>query len=131
MVATSGTVEVSAQTLRNIQTYADAVGAGAVGLGGGIAVLSIGGGFSSGYSANGKQGDALATGSGSQPSVIGAVDGEISSVLSGALSGGSNSLPAIDPIKPMIIGTGNDPQVAAALDFLQKAVRRESGAQHG
>src|SRR5215469_13675944 len=35
------------------------------------------------------------------------------------------------PIKPMIIGTGNDPQVAAALDFLQKAVRREAGAQHG
>ncbi|MBV9685711.1 MAG: S41 family peptidase [Alphaproteobacteria bacterium] len=35
------------------------------------------------------------------------------------------------PIKPMIIGTGNDPQVAAAIDFLQKAVRREAGAQHG
>ena len=35
------------------------------------------------------------------------------------------------PIKPVIIGTGNDPQVAAALDFLQKAVRRESGAHHG
>jgi len=31
----------------------------------------------------------------------------------------------------MIIGTGNDPQVAAALDFLQKAVGREVGAQHG
>ena len=31
----------------------------------------------------------------------------------------------------MIIGTGNDPQFAAALDYLQKAVRREAGAQHG
>jgi carboxyl-terminal processing protease len=35
------------------------------------------------------------------------------------------------PIKPMIIGTGNDPQVGAALDYLQKAVRREPGTHHG
>ena len=35
------------------------------------------------------------------------------------------------PIKPTIIGTGSDPQVAAALDFLQKAVRREAGPHHG
>jgi hypothetical protein len=31
----------------------------------------------------------------------------------------------------MIIGTGNDPQIAAALDFLQKAVRHEAGPRHG
>jgi carboxyl-terminal processing protease len=35
------------------------------------------------------------------------------------------------PIKPMIIGTGNDPQIAAALDFLQKAARRDAGTHHG
>jgi len=35
------------------------------------------------------------------------------------------------PIKPMIIGTGNDPQIAAALDFLQKAARREVGTHRG
>jgi carboxyl-terminal processing protease len=35
------------------------------------------------------------------------------------------------PIKPMIIGTGSDPQIAAALDFLQKAVRRDAGTRHG
>jgi carboxyl-terminal processing protease len=35
------------------------------------------------------------------------------------------------PIKPMIIGTGNDPQVAAALDYLQRAVRRDAGTHHG
>jgi carboxyl-terminal processing protease len=35
------------------------------------------------------------------------------------------------PIKPMIIGTANDPQIAAALDLLQKAVRREAGTHHG
>jgi len=35
------------------------------------------------------------------------------------------------PIKPMIIGTGSDPQIAAALDFLQKAVRHEAGPNHG
>jgi carboxyl-terminal processing protease len=39
--------------------------------------------------------------------------------------------PAEHPIKPMIIGTGNDPQIAAALDFLQKAVRREAGTHRG
>jgi carboxyl-terminal processing protease len=39
--------------------------------------------------------------------------------------------PAEHPIKPMIIGTGNDPQIAAALDFLQKAVRREVGTHRG
>jgi carboxyl-terminal processing protease len=48
-----------------------------------------------------------------------------------ATSGRTANAEAEHPIKPMIIGTGNDPQVAAALDFLQKAVRRESGAQHG
>ena len=32
------------------------------------------------------------------------------------------------PIKPMIIGTTSDPQITAALDYLQKAVRREAGA---
>ncbi|MBO0735035.1 MAG: S41 family peptidase [Alphaproteobacteria bacterium] len=35
------------------------------------------------------------------------------------------------PIKPMIIGTGSDPQIAAALDFLQKAVRRDASTHHG
>jgi carboxyl-terminal processing protease len=35
------------------------------------------------------------------------------------------------PIKPLIIGTSNDPQVAAALDYLQKAVRRDAGTHHG
>jgi carboxyl-terminal processing protease len=35
------------------------------------------------------------------------------------------------PIKPMIIGTGSDPQVAAALDYLQKAVRQDAGTHHG
>jgi carboxyl-terminal processing protease len=35
------------------------------------------------------------------------------------------------PIKPLIIGTSNDAQLAAAFDYLQKAVRREAGAHHG
>jgi len=35
------------------------------------------------------------------------------------------------PIKPMIIGTGSDPQVAAALDYLQRAVRQDAGTHHG
>jgi len=35
------------------------------------------------------------------------------------------------PIKPLIIGTSNDAQLAAALDYLQKVVRREAGAHHG
>jgi carboxyl-terminal processing protease len=53
---------------------------------------------------------------------------------SGAGSAASSRTAAAEaehPIKPMIIGTGSDPQIAAALDYLQRAVRRESGAQHG
>jgi len=55
-------------------------------------------------------------------------------------SPGANSAPssgvaaaeaAEHPIKPMIIGTANDPQLAAAVEFLQKAVRREPTTHHG
>ena len=35
------------------------------------------------------------------------------------------------PIKPLIIGTGNDAQFEAALDYLQRAVRRENGTGRG
>jgi carboxyl-terminal processing protease len=35
------------------------------------------------------------------------------------------------PIRPMIIGTSGDAQFTAALDYLQKAVRREVGTHHG
>jgi carboxyl-terminal processing protease len=35
------------------------------------------------------------------------------------------------PIKPVIIGTGSDVQLAAAIDYLQKAVHREAGVRHG
>jgi carboxyl-terminal processing protease len=35
------------------------------------------------------------------------------------------------PIKPKIIGTTNDPQLAAAVEFLQRAVRREPTTHHG
>jgi carboxyl-terminal processing protease len=39
--------------------------------------------------------------------------------------------PAEHPIKPLIIGTTGDAQFAAALDYLQKAVRREVGIHRG
>jgi carboxyl-terminal processing protease len=35
------------------------------------------------------------------------------------------------PIRPLIIGTSGDAQFTAALDYLQKAVRREVGTHHG
>jgi carboxyl-terminal processing protease len=35
------------------------------------------------------------------------------------------------PIKPMIIGTGSDVQLAAAVDYLHNAVHREAGVRHG
>jgi carboxyl-terminal processing protease len=35
------------------------------------------------------------------------------------------------PIKPLVIGTVNDPQIAAALGFLQKAVHRNAGTHNG
>jgi carboxyl-terminal processing protease len=59
--------------------------------------------------------------------------GSINSTPSAGPAGAAraSAAEAEHPIKPAIIGTGNDPQVAAALDFLQKAARRESGARHG
>jgi carboxyl-terminal processing protease len=39
--------------------------------------------------------------------------------------------PAEHPIKPLIIGTGSDAQLVAAIDYLQKAVRREVVTHHG
>jgi carboxyl-terminal processing protease len=35
------------------------------------------------------------------------------------------------PIKPLIIGTGSDAQLAAAIGYLQKAVHRDAGVRHG
>jgi carboxyl-terminal processing protease len=48
-----------------------------------------------------------------------------------ALLQGGAAEPAEHPIKPLIIGTSGDAQLAAALDYLQKAVRREVGVHHG
>jgi carboxyl-terminal processing protease len=44
---------------------------------------------------------------------------------------GSTAEAAEHPIKPIIIGTSADAQFAAALDYLQRAVRREGGVHHG
>jgi carboxyl-terminal processing protease len=46
-------------------------------------------------------------------------------------SRGAASEAAEHPIKPMIIGTANDPQLTAAVEFLQRAVRREPTTHHG
>ena len=50
---------------------------------------------------------------------------------SAGLLQGSTAEAAEHPIKPLIIGTSGDAQFAAALDYLQKAVRREGGVRHG
>src|SRR3974390_3526528 len=47
-----------------------------------------------------------------------------------SLPGGTPEAPE-HPIKPLIIGTSADAQFAAALDYLQRAVRREVGVHHG
>ena len=49
---------------------------------------------------------------------------------SASLQGGTAEA-AEHPIKPLIIGTSGDAQFAAALDYLQRAVRREGGIHHG
>ena len=49
---------------------------------------------------------------------------------SASLQGGTAEA-AEHPIKPLIIGTSGDAQFAAALDYLQRAVRREGGVHHG
>jgi len=35
------------------------------------------------------------------------------------------------PIKPLVIGTSKDAQLEAAVDYLQRAVRRDAGAHPG
>jgi hypothetical protein len=35
------------------------------------------------------------------------------------------------PIKPLIIGTAKDGQLDSALDYLQRAVRRDTGGRPG
>ena len=60
----------------------------------------------------------------------------------GSLAPGSTKVPSASlqgstpeatehPIKPLIIGTSGDSQFAAALDYLQRAVRREVGTHRG
>ncbi len=44
---------------------------------------------------------------------------------------GTAAEPYDHPIKPLVIGTGNDAQFQAALDYLQRAVRRDVGSRHG
>jgi carboxyl-terminal processing protease len=57
--------------------------------------------------------------------------GSVRGANSSTFNRGSAAEAAEHPIKPVIIGTGSDPQVAAALDYLQKAVRREAAPHHG
>jgi len=59
----------------------------------------------------------------------------------GSLGSGSTTAPAASlqagaepvehPIRPLIIGTSSDAQFTAALDYLQRAVRREVPTHHG
>jgi carboxyl-terminal processing protease len=45
--------------------------------------------------------------------------------------GRAESSDADHPIKPLIIGTSNDAQLTAAIDYLEKAVHREAGVRRG
>jgi carboxyl-terminal processing protease len=54
-----------------------------------------------------------------------------SGASAGASSRGAAAETTEHPIKPMIIGTATDPQLAAAVEFLQRAVRREPTTHHG
>jgi carboxyl-terminal processing protease len=48
-----------------------------------------------------------------------------------AASAGPDAEPYDHPIKPLNIGTSNDAQFEAALDYLHRAVRRDIGTHHG
>ena len=55
---------------------------------------------------------------------------------SGSLSGGAASSATVPepfdhPIKPLLIGTRDDAQLAAAVTYLERAVGRENGAHPG
>ena len=99
-VRAANAVDVDALTNEHVASYALAVGGGGFGLGGGISVLSIGGGLNSNYSANGDGGvnggaDALSDGHGG--SLPGAADAALSAALTGLVQTGSGALPAFDP----------------------------------
>ena len=58
----------------------------------------------------------------------------------GSLNAGATGAPAAPqsaaetaehPIKPLIIGTAKDAQLEAAVDYLQRAVRRDAGTHPG
>ena len=59
--------------------------------------------------------------------------GSLNAGTAGAPAAISQSGPetAEHPIKPLIIGTAKDAQLEAAVDYLQRAVRREAGARPG
>ncbi|HEY3919271.1 MAG TPA: PKD domain-containing protein, partial [Stellaceae bacterium] len=92
-VRAAGAVAVDAVSVQTINSNAIAVGAGLFGLGGGISVLSIGGGFNASYSGSGQ---ALGSGSGNDD-VLSSVDSTLSSSLDGIEQSGSGGLPAINP----------------------------------
>ncbi|HUC10359.1 MAG TPA: S41 family peptidase [Stellaceae bacterium] len=59
----------------------------------------------------------------------GSLNGRPTKTETAALEGGSDT--DEHPIKPLIIGTSKDAQLEAAIDYLQRAVRGETGAHPG
>jgi hypothetical protein len=108
-VTARDTVSVNAASSRTISSDAIAVGVGALGLGGGIVVLSIGGGLTGGYSAtnsdsnNTSRGNALTAASGNNAdddnsnvpqSLNTSISGALTSMTTPAATG---TLPPVDP----------------------------------
>ena len=134
VTAGMGAVELSAQTLRGISSYADAVGAGGLALGGGIAVLSIGGNFNSDYSATGGKQDSL--GSNGGPSVTSSVDSEIGNVLGSTQPGSTTALPPINPQSAVVgnqidFGTATKLQTGATVVYNGGGGTPIGGLQNG
>ena len=92
-VTATGTVDVNAQSQRDVQSYADAAGAGGLALGGGVAVLSIGGSYTDGYSSSDDGGDSTSGDAFANKNVTGNADTAISKGIGGLQtddSGGSD-----------------------------------------
>jgi hypothetical protein len=99
-VRAAGAVDVNALSVQSITSDAIAVGAGVFALGGGISVLSIGGGLNAYYSADGEagspgSGNALTGGGGS--SVTSSVDATLDQPVGLITQSGTGGLPAINP----------------------------------
>ena len=94
-VRAASTVDVDALTTRNITSVAISAGAGAFGLGGGITVISVGGGFNATYGGDGSWSNALS--GPNNGDVLTSIDQNLNTAIAAIVQPNSGGLPAVNP----------------------------------